>query len=52
MPPTWNPENDFEEVQENSEFKEFKNIMLRYWDENLNSIFSKKRDLQKMMINT
>ena len=46
MPPTWNPENDFSIVQENSEFKEFKNIMLRYWDENLNSIFSKKRDLQ------
>ena len=46
MPPTWNPENDFSIVQENSEFKEFKNIMLKYWDENLNSIFSKKRDLQ------
>ena len=46
MPPTWNPENDFSEEEENSEFKEFKNIMLRYWDENLNSIFTKKRDLQ------
>ena len=46
MPPTWNPENDFYESEENNEFKEFKNIMLRYWDENLNSIFTKKRDLQ------
>ena len=46
MPVTWNPENDFSEEEENKEFKEFKNIMLRYWDENLNSIFTKKRDLQ------
>ncbi len=46
MPETWNPENDFFKSEENNEFKEFKNIMLKYWDENLNSIFNKKRDLQ------
>ena len=46
MPPTWNPEDDFYEKEENNEFREFKNIMLRYWDNNLNSVFTKKRDLQ------
>ena len=46
MPETWNPENDFYHAEENNEFKEFKNIMLKYWDENLNVIFTKKRDLQ------
>jgi hypothetical protein len=46
MPETWNPENDFDEVQENGEFREFKDIMLLFWDRNLNSIFTKKRDLQ------
>jgi|TARA_B110000914_G_scaffold86089_1_gene75766 hypothetical protein len=46
MPETWNPENDFFESEENGEFKEFKNIMLKYWDANLATIFNKKRDLQ------
>tara|TARA_Y100000389_G_scaffold202015_1_gene246213 strand:+ start:200 stop:934 length:735 start_codon:yes stop_codon:yes gene_type:complete len=46
MPETWNPENDFYKSEENNEFKEFKNIMLEYWDKHLNSIFTKKRDLQ------
>ena len=46
MPETWNPENDFYHAEENNEFKEFKSIMLKYWDENLNVIFTKKRDLQ------
>jgi len=46
MPETWNPENDFDDTNEAAEFKEFKYIMLKYWDTNLNSIFTKKRDLQ------
>jgi|TARA_B110000908_G_C10258519_1_gene457366 hypothetical protein len=46
MPETWNPENDFFEAEENDEFKEFKKIMLKFWDKNLNVIFNKKRDLQ------
>ena len=46
MPLTWNPENDFVKEQRDSEFNEFKNIMLKYWDENLNFVFTKKRDLQ------
>jgi len=46
MPETWNPENDHYEVEENNEFKEFKQIMLDYWDKNLSTVFSKKRDIQ------
>jgi hypothetical protein len=46
MPQTWNPENDFVKEQRDNEFNEFKNIMLKYWDENLNFVFTKKRDLQ------
>ena len=46
MPETWNPENDHYEKQENSEFKEFKDIMLEYWDKNLSKVFTKKRDIQ------
>lgn len=46
MPETWNPHNDHFEVEENNEFKEFKKMMLEYWDENLNFVFTKKRDLQ------
>ena len=46
MPETWNPENDFNEVEENNEFKDFKQLMLEFWDSNLNTIFTKKRDLQ------
>ena len=36
MPETWNPENDFNEVEENNEFKDFKQLMLEFWDSNLN----------------
>jgi hypothetical protein len=46
MPETWNPQNDHYEVEEKNEFKEFKQIMLKYWDRNLNSVFTKKRDIQ------
>ena len=46
MPETWNHENDFDDTTEAGEFREFKDIMISYWDKNLNSIFSKKRDLQ------
>jgi len=46
MPETWNPENDFVKEQQDEEYSEFKNIMLKYWDENLNFVFNKKRDLQ------
>ena len=40
MPVTWNPENDFYHEQENNEMKQFKNLMLKYWDVNLTKIFA------------
>jgi hypothetical protein len=46
MPESWNPPNDFHEVQLSDEYIEFKDLMLRYWDNNLTRIFSKKRDIQ------
>ncbi len=46
MPETWNPENDFYEEQMGDEYNEFKDLMLKYWDENLTKVFSKKRDIQ------
>ena len=46
MPESWNPPNDFNEVQKGDEFMEFKDLMLRYWDQNLTKVFTKKRDIQ------
>jgi hypothetical protein len=46
MPESWNPENDFKEVEFGEELNEFKDLMLRYWDENLTRVFTKKRDIQ------
>jgi hypothetical protein len=46
MPETWNPENDFKEVEFGEELNEFKELMLRYWDQNLTRVFTKKRDIQ------
>ena len=46
MPETWNPENDFHDVQQGDEFSEFKDLMLAYWDKNLTKVFTKKRDIQ------
>ncbi len=46
MPESWNPENDYYEMEEASEFREFKDIMLEYWDRHLATVFNKKRDIQ------
>jgi hypothetical protein len=46
MPESWNPENDFYETEEASEFREFNDIMLEYWDKHLATVFNKKRDIQ------
>jgi hypothetical protein len=46
MPETWNPENDFHETEQGEEYNEFKELMLEYWDKNLTSVFTKKRDIQ------
>jgi hypothetical protein len=46
MPENWNPENDFYDVEVGDEYVEFKNLMLKYWDKNLTTFFTKKRDIQ------
>jgi len=46
MPESWNPENDFYETELGNEYNEFKELMLVYWDSNLNNVFTKKRDIQ------
>jgi len=46
MPESWNPPDDFEEEQRGDEMVEFKDLMLRYWDQNLTRVFTKKRDIQ------
>lgn len=46
MPETWNPENDFRDVEMGVEYIEFKHLMLSYWDKNLTKVFTKKRDIQ------
>jgi hypothetical protein len=46
MPETWNPENDFYQTEEATEFREFNDIMLEYWDRHLATVFNKKRDIQ------
>ena len=46
MPESWNPEDDFREVEQGNEFVEFKELMLKYWDQNLTRVFTKKRDVQ------
>ena len=45
MPETWNPENDHYAEQEGDDFREFKDIMLKYWDKNLTKVFIKRRDI-------
>jgi hypothetical protein len=46
MPVSWNPEDSFYQDQVGSEYNEFKELMLQYWDKNLTKVFSKKRDIQ------
>ena len=46
MPESWNPENDFKETEFGEELTEFKELMLKYWDQNLTRVFTKKRDIQ------
>lgn len=46
MPETWNPENDFYDVELGDEYLEFKDLMLNYWEKNLTRVFTKKRDIQ------
>jgi len=46
MPETWNPSDNHYADIEGGEFREFKEIMLKYWDKHLTSVFIKKRDIQ------
>lgn len=46
MPEGWDVENNFYRDELASELSEFRELMIRYWDINLNKIFRKKRDLQ------
>jgi uncharacterized C2H2 Zn-finger protein len=46
MPTTWNPENDFNDVEIGKDYNEFKILMLEYWDKNLVKIFTKSRDIR------
>jgi len=46
MPVSWNPEDNFYQDEVGSEYNEFKDLMLQYWDKNLTKVFSKKRDIQ------
>jgi hypothetical protein len=46
MPESWHPENDYYQQETNSEFREFKRMMLDFWDENLTTVFVKERDIQ------
>lgn len=46
MPEGWDVENDFERTELSKELDEFRVLMIKFWDRNLNKIFRKKRDLQ------
>ena len=46
MPEGWTVEDDYDQRQINNDYKEFKELMLEWWDAYLNYIFIKKRDIQ------
>jgi hypothetical protein len=46
MPENWNPENSFYSDELDSDYSEFKDLILEYWDKNLTNVFIKKRDIQ------
>lgn len=46
MPETWDKENNWNEEVLNEEYKIFNKRMLEYWDLNLETFFTKRRDLQ------
>jgi len=46
MPQGWNPANNHYDEVEGGEFREFKDIMLTYWDTHLTTVFTKRRDIQ------
>lgn len=46
MPEGWNVSNDHDQIEVNRDYKEYTELLLKWWDSNLNYIFIKKRDIQ------
>jgi hypothetical protein len=46
MPDGWNIEDDFVERELASDYNEFKELMLDWWEKHLTVIFNRKRDIQ------
>lgn len=46
MPETWDADDNFDERELNSDYKEFKQVMLEYWERNILTVFQNKRDVQ------
>ncbi len=46
MPETWSPADDHYDRVRGSEYREFKEIMLAYWDNHMTEIFTKRRDIE------
>jgi len=46
MPESWEVEDDFKIKQRQDDSSEFVRLMIEFWENNLNSIFNKKRDIK------
>ena len=46
MSETWSPSDNHMDDIVNNEYVEFKQIMLKYWDNHITEIFTKRRDIQ------
>lgn len=46
MPPSWDIDDDFDGKELGADYQELKKVTLRFWEDNLTSIFTKRRDIQ------
>ncbi len=46
MPEGWDMENDFDGIELNDDYQELKEIILKFWNENLTAVFIKKKEMQ------
>lgn len=46
MPENWEVEDDFDVRQRHAESEEFIKLMIEFWDDHINTVFVKKRDIQ------